>query len=218
MRVTVVGATVPAKTLRAACAKAEVASKDVRVVGPRAWVQLPVDARDATLSRLAEALATGLMVIDVDLAAGGDSIAASRSTFRGVEEDISSEARELLDGRRAAGKRVDDDGAASVDGDGAASELAWALIGAADGASTPAEPTTEDLWAQALVDKLVADGMIELRGTDHTPVGRVSQILQSPGRDLGDRLLAELIDSTAVDEVFADADQLSAAAKITRKR
>jgi hypothetical protein len=210
MRVTVVGATVPAKTLRAACAKAEVASKDVRVVGPRAWVQLPVDARDATLSRLAEALATGLMVIDVDLAAGGDSIAASRSTFRGVEEDISSEARELLDGRRAAGKRVDDDGAAS--------ELAWALIGAADGASTPAEPTTEDLWAQALVDKLVADGMIELRGTDHTPVGRVSQILQSPGRDLGDRLLAELIDSTAVDEVFADADQLSAAAKITRKR
>jgi hypothetical protein len=210
MRVTVVGATVPAKTLRAACAKAEVASKDVRVVGPRAWVQLPSDARDATLARLAEALATGLMVIDVDLATGGDSIAASRSTYRGVEEDISSEARELLDGRRAAGKRSDDDLAAS--------ELAWTLIGAADGASTPAEPTPEDLWAQALVDKLVADGLIELRGTEHTPVGRVSQILQSPGRDLGDRLLAELIDSTAVDEVFADADQLSAAAKITRKR
>jgi hypothetical protein len=210
MRVTVVGATVPAKTLRAACAKAEVASKDVRVVGPRAWVQLPSDARDATLARLAEALATGLMVIDVDLATGGDSISASRSTYRGVEEDISSEARELLDARRAAGKRSDDDLAAS--------ELAWALIGAADGVSTPAEPSSEDLWAQALVDKLVADGLIELRSTDHTPVGRVSQILQSPGRDLGDRLLAELIDSTAVDEVFADADQLSAAAKITRKR
>jgi hypothetical protein len=208
MRATVVGATVPAKTLRAACAKAEVSSKDVRVVGPRAWVQLPHDTRDAVLARLADTLATGLMVIDVDLPADGEALSASRSTYRGVEEDISAEARELLEGRLA-DKRVD--GAA-------ASELAWALIGDSDGTATPAEATTEDQWAQALVDKLVADGLIELRGAQHSPVGRVAQLLQNPGRDLGDRLLAELIDSTAVDEVFADADQLAAAAKITRKR
>lgn len=201
MRATVVGATVPAKTLRAACAKAEVASKDVRVVGPRAWVQLPHESRDAVLARLAETLATGLMVIDVELAPGGEGLSASRSTYRGVEEDISAEARELYQGRPASG----------------ATELAWALVGDADG-SAAAESSIEDQWAQALVDKLVADGMIELRGTQHSPVGRVAQILQSPGRDLGDRLLSELIDSTAVDEVFADADQLAAAAKITRKR
>jgi hypothetical protein len=205
MRATVVGATVPAKTLRAACAKAEVASKDVRVVGPRAWVELPHEMRDSLLGRLAEALAIGLMVIDVELPAGGEGVSASRSTYRGVEEDISAEARELLQSR------------VGSSADGAASQLAWALVGDADG-SAASEPSVEDQWAQALVDKLVADGMIELRNTQQSPVGRVAQILQSPGRDLGERLLAELIDSTAVDEVFADADQLSAAAKLTRKR
>jgi hypothetical protein len=206
MRVTVVGATVPAKTLRAACAKAEVASKDVRVVGPRAWVQLPHELRDALLPRLAETLAIGLMVIDVEVPVGGEGVTASRSTYRGVEEDISAEARELVQGRLAAM------------GDGAASELAWALVGAADGVATPAESTVEDQWAQALVDNLVADGLIELRSTQHSPVGRVAQILQSPGRDLGERLLADLIDSTAVDEVFADADQLAAAARAMRPK
>lgn len=207
MRVTVVGATVPAKTLRAACAKADVSSKDVRTVGPRSWVQLPHDTRDVVLARLSDTLALGLMVVDVDLAADG-GVSASRSTYRGVEEDISAEARELLQGKLADGRPSDDEGTAT--------ELAWALIGA-DGASS-AEPSVEDQWAQALVDKLVSDGMIELRSTQHSPVGRVAQILQVPGRDLGDRLLAELIDSTAVDEVFADADQLAAAARITRKR
>jgi hypothetical protein len=207
MRATVVGATVPAKTLRAACAKADVASKDVRVVGPRAWVLLPTEARDAVLMRLAETLATGLMVVDVELPSGGE-VTASRSTYRGVEEDISAEARELLQGRLADSVHR---------GDGA-SELAWALIGDRDGAAAPAEPTVEDQWAQALVDKLVADGLIELRGSQHSPVGRVAQILQNPGRDLGDRLLADLIDSTAVDEVFADADQLAAGARATRPK
>jgi hypothetical protein len=207
MRATVVGATVPAKLLRAACAKAEVSSKDVRVVGPRAWVQLPHEMRDAVLARLADTLATGLMVIDVDVpAGGGEGVAASRSTYRGVEEDISAEARELLAS------------SPSMRNDGAASELAWALVGAGGGSAAPAEPNIEDQWAQALVDKLVADGLIELRSSQHSPVGRVAQILQSPGRDLGDRLLAELIDSTAVDEVFGDAEQLAAAARITRKR
>jgi hypothetical protein len=205
MRATVVGATVPAKTLRAACAKAEVASKDVRVVGPRAWVELPPEMRDSLLGRLSEALAIGLMVIDVELPAGGEGVSASRSTYRGVEEDISAEARDLLQTR------------VGSTADGAASQLAWALVGDADG-SAASEPSVEDQWAQALVDKLVADGMIELRNTQQSPVGRVAQILQTPGRDLGERLLAELIDSTAVDEVFADADQLSAAAKLTRKR
>ena len=205
MRATVVGATVPAKTLRAACAKAEVASKDVRVVGPRAWVELPHEMRDSLLGRLSEALAIGLMVIDVELPAGGEGVSASRSTYRGVEEDISAEARDLLQTR------------VGPTADGAASQLAWALVGDADG-SAASEPSVEDQWAQALVDKLVADGMIELRNTQQSPVGRVAHILQTPGRDLGERLLAELIDSTAVDEVFADADQLSAAAKLTRKR
>src|SRR5688500_1923562 len=99
MRATVVGATVPAKTLRAACARAEVSSKDVRVARPRAWVEVPHASRDAVLARLAEALATGLMVIDVDLPAGGEGMQASRATYRGVEEDVTAEAKQLLDGR-----------------------------------------------------------------------------------------------------------------------
>ena len=46
MKATVVGANVPAKTLRAACARADVSGKDVRVVGPRAWVEVPLLASD----------------------------------------------------------------------------------------------------------------------------------------------------------------------------
>ena len=45
MKATIVGATVPAKTLRAACLKADVPTKDVRMIGPRAWVELPHDGR-----------------------------------------------------------------------------------------------------------------------------------------------------------------------------
>ena len=102
MRATVVGANVPAKTLRAACVKADVPAKDVRTVGPRAWVEVPQDTRDAMLARLAEALATGLMVIDVEV--GGDgALSASRSTYRGVEEDVTEEARSLAQSNDAPG-------------------------------------------------------------------------------------------------------------------
>lgn len=202
MKATVVGATVPAKALRAACAKADVSTKDVRVVGSRAWVELPADGRDAVLARLADALATGLMVIDVDVAdAGGEGLQASRATYRGVEEDITEEARQLLQGGRLVG------------GAGA-SELAWALIG--DGGRASAA-SGEEQWAQALFDKLLADGAVELRGTER-PIAGLAQILGTSGRDLGERLLAELIDSTAIDEVFADADQLAAAARATRPK
>lgn len=206
MRATVVGATVPAKVLRAACARAEVSGKDVRVVGPRAWVELPQEVRDAVLVRLAESLAIGLMVIDVDIPDGPTSLAASRATYRGVEEDITAEAKDLLP---------------SLKPNAAATDIAWALVGDRDGDGTPApaESNVEQEWAQALVDKLVADGLVELRGTGtHPPVGPIARVLHSPGRDLGDRLLSELIDSTAIDEVFADADQLAAAARATRPK
>ncbi len=214
MRATVVGATVPAKTLRAACAKAEVSSKDVRVVGPRAWVEVPLDGRDATLARLADALATGLMVIDVDLPAGprGEGLSASRATYKGVEEDISGEARDLLHEWLAdsAGKHVSEDSAAI--------DIAWKLIGDTENGSAPAESSVEDQWAQVLLDKLVADGALELKPSQTAPISRVAHALQNPGRDLGDRLLSLLIDSTAVDEVFADAADLAAAARATRPK
>ncbi|HEY5946579.1 MAG TPA: hypothetical protein VIV40_13850 [Kofleriaceae bacterium] len=213
MRATVVGATVPAKTLRAACAKAEVPARDVRVVGPRAWVEIPRDTRDAALEKLALLLGTGLMVIDVELAGGvrSDGLTASRATYKGVEEDVSEEARQLLQEWLvgAAGKAANEEAATS--------QVAWALIGDSDGAPSPAEPNVEEQWATALVDKLLADGSIELRGK-HPPVAGVAQVLHSPGRDLGERLLSELIDSAAVDEVFADADQLAAAARATRPK
>ncbi|HEX5061125.1 MAG TPA: hypothetical protein VFV99_17285 [Kofleriaceae bacterium] len=212
MKATVVGATVPAKTLRAALLKADVPTKDVRMIGPRAWVELPHDGRDASLARLAEALATGLMVIDVDLPApSGEGLQASRATYRGVEADISEEARKLLDERRA------DPAAKPLDDAVAASHLAWALVGDADDTASPAEPNVEEQWATSLIGKLVADGLIELRGT-HTPIAQLAQVLQTPGRDLGERLLASLIDSTAIDEVYADADQLATLARATRPK
>jgi len=212
MKATVVGANVPAKALRAACAKADVPAKDVRVVGPRAWVELPQDARDAVLSRLAEALATGLLVIDVDVPAGarGEGLTASRATYKGVEEDVTQEAKDIVQGWLA-------DVGAGSDEDVAASDLAWALIGDSDSTTSPAEANAEELWATALLDKLIAAGSIELRG-NHPPVNRLAHVLESPGKDLGDRLLAELIDSTAVDEVFADADEIAKVARETKPR
>lgn len=213
MKATVVGANVPAKALRAACAKADVPAKDVRVVGPRAWVELPQDARDAVLSRLAEALATGLLVIDVDVPAGsrGEALTASRATYKGVEEDVTAEAKEIVQGWLAEGA------GGGFDDDAAASDLAWALIGDSDSTTSPAEANAEELWATALLDKLIAAGSIELRG-NQPPINRLAHVLESPGKDLGDRLLAELIDSTAVDEVFADADEIAKVARETKPR
>ena len=114
MKATVVGAAVPAKTLRAACTKAEVPSKDVRVIGTRAWVDVAHDTRDVMLARLAEALGTGLMVVDVDLpqSTSGEGLQASRATYRGVEEDVTAEARALLDKRLADGRTLDPETAA----------------------------------------------------------------------------------------------------------
>jgi hypothetical protein len=213
MKATVVGAAVPAKTLRAACARAEVPAKDVRTVGTRAWVELPPDARDAMLARLADVLSTGFMVIEVDMPAGlrGDGIVASRATYRGVEEDITNDAKKILGGWLAegSGRRVEEDVAAS--------QLAWALI-EGDGVETnPAESNIEEIWAQTLIDQLVAAGSLELR-SKQLPINRVAHILQNPGRDLGNRLLAELIDSPAVDEVFADADDLARVARETKPK
>ena len=213
MKATVVGANIPAKALRAACAKADVPAKDVRVVGPRAWVELPQGARDAVLSRLAEALATGLLVIDVDVPGGGrgEGLTASRATYKGVEEDVTAEAKEIVQGWLADGTR------GGFDEDVAARDLAWALIGDSDSATSPAEANAEELWATALLDKLIAAGSIELRGA-YPPINRLAHVLESPGKDLGDRLLAELIDSTAIDEVFADADEIAKVARETKPR
>src|SRR5262245_20607160 len=144
MKATVVGATVPAKTLRTACARVDLPSKDVRVVGPRAWVYVPPALRDAVLAKLADTLGTGLMVIDVDLSAGGEALQASRATYRGVEEDVTGEARELL--ADVAGRAIDEAAMATA--------LAWGLVGDADATAAPAEANAEEQWAQALVDKL----------------------------------------------------------------
>ena len=213
MKATVVGANVPAKTLRAACARAEVSGRDVRVIGPRAWVELPEDRRDSVLVRLADSLATGLMVIDVELPLGtrGDGLTASRATYKGVEEDISEEAKQLLR------EWLSDTSRDALDEDAAASELAWALIGEGDGEQSPAQPNVEETWAQALIAKLLADGALELRG-EHPPIRKLAHVLENPGRALGERLLAELIESPAIDEVFADAEQIAAAARATRPR
>jgi hypothetical protein len=202
MRVIVVGASAPVKGLRVACGKAEVQPRDVRSVGSRAWVELAPEDRDAQLARLAAVLTTGLMVIDIELPNPGDGTAlqASRATYRGVEEDVSDEARTLL--------------AQRFGGTANARDLAWALVSACEGG---AEANVEEQWAQALVERLAADGSIELR-SPHTHVAGLAHLLQNPGRDLGERLLAELIDSTAIDEVFADADQLAAAARATRPK
>ena len=212
MKATIVGAAVPAKTLRAACAKTDVPTKDVRTIGTRTWVLLPGERPDSMLPGLAEALGTGMMVIEVDVPAGarGDGLVASRATYRGVEEDVTQEAREALRKWTAEHART------GFDDVTAASDVAWALI-EADRETNPPSSNVEDVWAQALFDRLLGAGSIELRGK-HSPVASIAQVLQNPGRDLGARLLSELIDSTAIDEVYADADELARIARETRPK
>src|SRR6185436_470712 len=139
---------------------------------------------------------------DVDLpqSTSDEGLQASRATYRGVEEDVTAEARTLLDKRLADGRALDPDAAAR--------ELAWVLVGDREGVTMTTEGNLEEQWAQALLDRLLADGLIELHG-ESRPTAVMVPVLQNPGRDLGDRLLAELIDSTSVDEVFADAEQLA---------
>ena len=215
MKATVVGAAVPAKTLRAACARVSVPSKDVRTIGTRAWVELPLDTRDRMLAALAEALGIGLMVIEVEMPAGmrGDGLLASRATYRGVEEDVTQEAKGILHDwlNNSAGPGFDEELAAT--------ELAWALIqDDSKGAGTsPAESNVEDVWAQALFDKLIATGKLEMR-SQHAPITKLAFVLQSPGRELGNRLLDALIDAPAVDEVFADAEELAQVARETKPK
>jgi hypothetical protein len=211
MRATIVGAAIPAKTMRAACARIDVPSKDVRTIGSRAWVALPRDARDAKLAALAEVLNTGLMVVDIDLPNGvaGDGVTASRATYRGVEEDISADATKVISRWASDGARVADDSAPI--------ELAWALIEESSEGSNPASSNIEEIWAQSLFDQLMLSGKIELRAK-HPPIAQLAHVLENPGRDLGERLLSELIDSSEIDEVFADAEELARLARETKPK
>lgn len=201
MNATVIGAAISEDALRAACARSDVPPADVRVIAGRTWVELPQDARDAVLARLGKELAVTMHVIRVEV--GAEGVHATRSTHGGVEDDVSEDARALQ---------------ARGIGD---AQLAWALIDEAEGKAKPAEPRNEAAWAKALLDRLVSQGAIELRG-DASPVGELAEVLQYAGRDVEDwlagRLFEKLMSSSAVDEVFIDATELVAIARQTRPR
>jgi hypothetical protein len=201
MNATVIGAAISEDALRAACARSDVPPADVRVIAGRTWVELPHDVRDTVLARLGKELAVTMHVIRVDVSEGG--VRATRSTHGGVEDDVSEDARALQ---------------ARGIGD---AQLAWALIDEAEGKAKPAEPRGEQAWAQALLERLVADGSIELTA-GATPIDELAQVLQYAGRDVEDwlasRLFEKLMSSSAVDEVFIDANELVAVARQTRPR
>ena len=201
MNATVIGAAISEDALRAACARSDVPPTDVRVIAGRTWVELPNDVRDVVLARLGKELAVTMHVIRVDV--GDQGVHATRSTHGGVEDDVTADARALQS------RGIGD------------AQLAWALIDEAEGKPREAEPRSEKEWAKALLDKLLADGSVELRG-QASPVDELAQVLQYAGRDveewLATRLFDKLMSSAAVDEVFVDANELAAVAKQTRPR
>jgi len=216
MRATIVGAKVSEAALRAACTKVDVPPGDIRLIGGRAWVELPRDVRVIVLDRLADELRATMSVIEVDMPIGqrGDGLHASRSTHRGATEDASDRAREKLR-ERLADTRI------AFDEHVAASEIAWELIAAERGAKVATGLDRDAAWARAILERLVTTEVLELRGTS-PPITELADVLQYVGRDiepwLAERLLDKLVASDAVDEVFVDAETLATIARETRPR
>ena len=94
--------------------------------------------------------------------------------------------------------------------------LAWALVDLTSGAMDDRSECFEDRWADALVERLVQTGGIELRGK-LKPNGEIAHHLQEADDDgFAEWLLGILVESTAIAEVFVDEQQLEEALRETR--
>ena len=211
---TIAGTTVGARELRAALERVVPEHLGIERRGKRWWVILP-DVRRATLDALATELGGDTAVVEVEMPLGGrgSDLFAQRYRLPSQEDalDLSEDAREILHDWISEGGGFDEDEAAL--------QLAWELIDEDDEAPATTEDTKsfEDRWAEALVQHLVDTGAMELR-SKHRPNTDVAHELQFGDEELGSRLLAALVASTSVDEIFVDEDELMRAARATRPR
>jgi hypothetical protein len=198
MRVRLVGASVTATALRAAlraCGLAAVAAP--RKQAAVTWVELG-DVADASLVDLARRLHAPLTVVEVALGSRG----ARARSFTLSDERV--------DGEREHAVR------AAVD----ASVLAWQVV---DRLGEPApQPTPPDdrpeRWAANLLDRLIDAGKLELERPGKRPDDRVTRELRRDDDSLGERLLAALVGSPMVAEVYLDEVELAAVAHRCRPK
>lgn len=214
MKVTVLGAKVPAAVMSAAFQRIlGRLPTQLREQAGRAWGELPIDVRDVEVISLARQLPTPVTLVEVEMTLGGrgQGLAAGRRELPdGPSVDLSSDATDLLH------EWLADAPGGAFDEDDAAAELAWELIG--EEVTPPdAEPSTlQELWARALIQRLVGEGAIELRGR-RLPMAAVVEVLDEPfAATLGRRLLDALVDAVEVEEVFIDAEGLDALAHETK--
>jgi hypothetical protein len=222
VKATVVGR-VPQEVLKRAVAGIADPDAELRTSGGTCWVQLPADVSRAALDRIHAAVGGELVVIEVELGLGmrGSDAHGTRYVLpRGNREDLTEDVRETIHAWR------EDSPDGGFDEDVYATELAWEYIDADDNKAklNPDAPVAnlEDRWAMAAIAKLVEDGAIEVAGK-MLPVPQLAARLASRvaddgdvPEDLGAWLLDLLVDSPAVEEVFADAETLVAALRATR--
>lgn len=204
-----------------------------------AWVSLG-DAAAADVAAVQRALGAALTVIEVDLAPPGrrGGLKARRYTLPATEViDLSRSLATLLDEWRAAAT----EDAPPLDDDVAALQLALAAAedvhppppppaipmgGGAmplkrKGGAKPTISPRHEQWAAALVDSLRASESLDT--TDGAmPLRRIAAVLEAHDQGgavapaVGAALLELLVDHEAVEEVFADEAELTAAAQATR--
>lgn len=213
MKFTLAGSSAPLDVQRRAAVAHVPGEHRFETHGGRRWLFLPHDVSDEVLGAYAREVDHAMIVIEVHMAPGmrGRDVVAQRYELLTPEAnavDLSRLARELVYEWSSEGSGFDEEDAAT--------EIAWEL--AADEGGEPTNDAIENLedrWAIALLDRLVETGAIELRGK-HRPTTALADRLQHTGADLGERLFDALISSTAVDEVFVEADALAEAAALTR--
>jgi hypothetical protein len=177
---------------------------------------LPFDVSDEVLGAYARDIGRPMVVIEVSLGLGmrGRDVVAQRYELLTPEAnaiDLTRLARELVYEWSSDGTGFDEEDAAE--------DIAWEL--AADEAADTTEagtPNLEDRWAAALLAHLLDDGAVELRGKRRPTSDLAHQLQFADSKNLGQRLLDALVSSTSVDEVFAEADALAEAARLTRPK
>lgn len=238
MKLSLVGG-VPEARLLAALARAQSGPHESAERNGLAWVNL-ADAAPAEIAAVQAALGGPLTVIELEVRAGrrGDELRARRYTVPPSKAvDLSRSVGALLaEWRAAAGDDADERFTPEL------AALDLALVCAEDvrpppavpmgGGAMPlkrrgnARPTLDprhEQWAAALVAHLRAAESLDTTG-DALPLRRIAALLETHEQDgaltpgFGEALLELLVDHEAVEEVFADEAELTAAALATRPR
>lgn len=232
---------VPEAQLTGALARARPGTYEPAERNGLAWVHL-AEAPAATIAAVQAAVGAPLTVIEVKLTLGGrvGDLRARRYTVPATEVvDLSKPTSALLAEWLAAAA----EDAPPLEEDTVAVQLALAC--AEDVHPPPPPPAIpmgggamplkrkggakrtvsafHEQWAGALVDRLREAESLDTTG-EAMPLRRIAALLETHDQDggltagLGEALLELLVDHEAVEEVFADEAELTAAAKAARPR